>query len=184
MLEKCIPLKKITSDIPFVCQVLKMLLNTNYMVCLHTHIYICIYTHTYMHVLMSIYVDIMYLSFSVLPRSPYRTQLLGQLPSQDLKFNKLGGCFNESQQSDSETQRIKSGPMDQWALVSVILGDSRLTCTEAAAVPGLCSLRVFRKTTIVVDSWRCSRDRAQSARTLTGGKGVSLCVISKPASEY
>lgn len=27
-------------------------------------------------------------------------------------LNKLGGCFNESQQSDSETQRIKSGPMD------------------------------------------------------------------------
>lgn len=54
MLEKCIPLKKITSDIPFVCQVLKMLLNTNYMVCVHVYIYIyiCIYTHTYMHVCM------------------------------------------------------------------------------------------------------------------------------------
>lgn len=137
-----------------------------------------------MHVLMSIYVDIMYLSLSGLPRSPYRTQPLVQFPSQDLKFNKLGGCFNESQQNDNETQRIKSGPTDQWGLVSVILGDSRLTCTEAAAVPGLCSLRVFSKTTTVVDSWRCSRDRAQRARTLTGGKGVSLCVISKLALEY
>lgn len=117
MLEKCIPLKKITSDIPFVCQVLKMLLNTNYMVCVHVYIYIYlyIYTHIYacMHVLMSIYVYIMYLSFSGLPRSPYRTQPLVQLPSQDLKFNKLGGCFNERQQNDSETQRLKPGPMDQ-----------------------------------------------------------------------
>lgn len=137
-----------------------------------------------MHVLMSIYVDIMYLSFSGLPRSPYRTQPLDQPPSQDLKFNKLGGCFNESQQNNNETRRIKSGSTDQWGLVSIIQEDSRLTCTEAATVPGLCSLRVFSKTTTVVDSWRRSRDRAQRARTLTGGKGVSLCVISKLASEY
>lgn len=57
-LEKCIPLKKITSDIPFVCQVLKVLLNTNYMVCVH--IYISVYIHTYMYACINEHICIYY----------------------------------------------------------------------------------------------------------------------------
>lgn len=79
---------------------------------------------------------------------------------------------------------LKSGPLAHWGHVAVIQGDSRLTCAEAAAVPGLCSLTVFRRTAIAVDSWRCARDRAQTNRVLTGGRLVFLCVISKLASEY
>lgn len=68
--------------------------------------------------------------------------------------------------------------------MAVIQGDSRFTCTEVAAGPGLCSLRVFGRTGIVVDSWRRSRDRVQMNWVLTGGKVVFLCAISKLASEY
>lgn len=147
------------------------------------YIYTYVYAYIYVHVLMSIYADSMFISFSGLPRFPYRTQPWAQLPSQDLKYNKLWGCFKESQQNDNQTQRMKSGPLDHGDM-SLSSRDSRLTCIEAAAVPGLWSVRVFSKTAIVVDSWECCRDRAQRDRTLAGGKVVFLCVMSKLASEY
>lgn len=64
-------------------------------------------------------------------------------------------------------------------------GDPRLTCTKAAAVPGLCSPGVFTRAAATASSRGPTRTWGQRDRRLTAGKAVPLLMSqTKLASEW
>jgi hypothetical protein len=64
-----------------------------------------------------------------------------------------------------------------------IQGDPRLTCTETAAVLGLCSLKVFTNAAVDAASGGPSGDRGWRKGMLAARKVVSLCITNKLVSE-